>query len=365
MTASPVLAYLDQHVSRLYQDTRDPLGVDGTTRYMRLHVLHLTAATYDSLGQLERYPYTRSEVLDFILKCFNKEDRLFGPYPGADGHVNYTFYCLQLCLTLGLVDEVLGHRVGERTIGEILYESVLALAQDDGIVYGDQVQKEVDNRFQFSFCAILYVLREKIHFQVDTAVIDRVKRNILSAFSNDAFAAAPYMELHAANTYCALCALYVIKLLGNAESFALDHQQLSGLRLGLLKLQTASGGFCGRPEKQPDSCYSQWIGQSLRILDEIEPAHQVHPSVYQNLTNFILECQDTQDGGFSDMPDDEADTWHSHFALNFLCAYDDCTRHANEISGVVNKLGLKVVDPVWDVCVDKLERERITGLWRQ
>lgn len=134
------------------------------------------------------------------------------------------------------------------------------------------------------------MLCKKCGFPADLAVVARVKRNILSALANDAFAAAPYMELHAANTYCALCALYVIRLLEGSESFALDHQQLAGLRLGLLKLQTASGGFCGRPEKQPDSCYSQWIGQSLRILDELEPAHRVHHSVYQNLTNFILEC---------------------------------------------------------------------------
>lgn len=94
MTTSPVLSYLEQHMSSLYRDTRDPKGTDGTANYMRLHVLHLTAATYDSLGQLERYPYTREEVRDFVLSCFNVADGLFGPYPGADGHVNYTFYCL-------------------------------------------------------------------------------------------------------------------------------------------------------------------------------------------------------------------------------------------------------------------------------
>lgn len=364
MTESPILAYLDQHMAHLYEQTRDPRQVDGTANYMRLHSLHLTAATYDCLGQLERYPYSREEVRDFVVSCFNAGDGLFGPYPGADGHVNYSFYCMQLCITFDLLDEVLDSRVGEKTIAEVLYSAILALVQENGIVYGDQNQKEIDNRFQFSFCAIAYVLKQKRHLEVGSGVIRRVRDNILSAFSHDAFAAAPYMELHAANTYCALCALYVIKLLDSDESFALDHQQLSGLRLGLLKLQTASGGFCGRPEKLPDSCYSQWIGQSLRILDELEPAHQVHPSVYENLKNFILECQDTQDGGFSDRPDDEADTWHSHFALAFLCAYDDCARHQNESSGLVNKMGLKVIDPVWDVCLDKLEKQQIVGLWK-
>lgn len=147
MVTSPVLAYLEQHVGRLYKDTRDPDGVDGTTGYMRLHVLHLTATTYDCLGQLERFPYTRAEVRDFVLSCFSETDGLFGPYPGSDGHVNYTFYCLQLCTTFGLLDEVLKHKVGEKTIGERVLAATLALAQEDGVVYGDQNQREVDNRF--------------------------------------------------------------------------------------------------------------------------------------------------------------------------------------------------------------------------
>lgn len=82
-------------------------------------------------------------------------------------------------------------------------------------------------------------------------------------------------------------------------------------RLGwwLCERQLPSGGLNGRPEKLPDVCYSWWVLSSLTILGKL---HWIDKN---KLLEFVLACQDTDTGGFSDRPGDMVDPFHTLFGL--------------------------------------------------
>jgi geranylgeranyl transferase type-1 subunit beta len=55
-------------------------------------------------------------------------------------------------------------------------------------------------------------------------------------------------------------------------------------------------GFQGRPNKDPDSCYSWWIGASLHLLGVGAFIHG--PSLF----DFLMTCQHDMYGGFAKLP---------------------------------------------------------------
>merc|ERR1711862_189967 len=80
----------------------------------------------------------------------------------------------------------------------------------------------------------------------------------------------------------------------------------------LSERQCDSCGLNGRPEKQADVCYSWWILSSLSILDRMEWINQ------SKLVHFILKCQDDEDGGIADRPNNVGDAYHSFFGISGL-----------------------------------------------
>jgi prenyltransferase beta subunit len=92
-------------------------------------------------------------------------------------------------------------------------------------------------------------------------------------------------------------------------SGALHHIDADVLGWWLCERQCDSGGLNGRPEKQADVCYSWWILSSLSILQRV-------PWISADkLTQFILACQDREDGGISDRPGNTADVYHTFFGI--------------------------------------------------
>jgi geranylgeranyl transferase type-1 subunit beta len=66
-------------------------------------------------------------------------------------------------------------------------------------------------------------------------------------------------------TYTALAALYLVP-----ESYfsgpRLTEQERQKTIRWLLSIQDSSGGFRGRTNKEPDTCYGFWCGASLKVL---------------------------------------------------------------------------------------------------
>lgn len=74
--------------------------------------------------------------------------------------------------------------------------------------------------------------------------------------------------------------------------------------------------LAGRPEKLPDVCYSWWVLASIKMIGKLHWISKVHhvtspvtpsdifPHTQEKLTKFILACQDSETGGFTDRPGD-------------------------------------------------------------
>lgn len=62
----------------------------------------------------------------------------------------------------------------------------------------------------------------------------------------------------------------------------------------------------------PDVCYSWWVLSSLTILGRL---HWISENA---LKQFILSCQDSESGGFSDRPGNIPDPFHTLFGIAAL-----------------------------------------------
>lgn len=68
-------------------------------------------------------------------------------------------------------------------------------------------------------------------------------------------------------------------------------------------------GFQGRPNKPVDTCYSFWIGASLKILNAFDLTD------YAANRSYILETQDNVVGGFAKWPHSTTDPFHTYLGL--------------------------------------------------
>ncbi|KAL6135301.1 hypothetical protein ACLB2K_067529 [Fragaria x ananassa] len=104
----------------------------------------------------------------------------------------------------------------------------------------------------------------------------------------------------------------------------------------LCERQVKAGGLNGRPEKLPDVCYSWWVLSSLIMID------RVHWIDKEKLAEFILDCQDIENGGISDRPDDACDAYHTYFGVAGL--------------SLLEYPGVKPIDPAYALPVDVVNR---------
>ncbi len=72
-----------------------------------------------------------------------------------------------------------------------------------------------------------------------------------------------------------------------------------------------AGGMQGRPNKAEDTCYSYWIGGTLRLLG------QDHLLQHEELRAFVMKCQ-TNMGGFGKVIGAFPDVLHSFYSLAYL-----------------------------------------------
>ncbi|CAN6458126.1 unnamed protein product [Victoria cruziana] len=117
---------------------------------------------------------------------------------------------------------------------------------------------------------------------------------------------------------------------------AMNHIKKDLLGWWLCERQVKSGGLNGRPEKLPDVCYSWWILSSLTMMNK------VHWIEKDRLASFILDCQDKENGGISDRPDDAVDVFHTFFGVSGL--------------SLLEYPGLKAIDPAYALPVPVVNR---------
>lgn len=242
---------------------------------------------------------------------------------------------------------------------------VKSLSQDDGSFFGDK-WGEVDTRF--SYCALsILSLTGQLHsgiidlkkavlfierFLISCCVILYVLITSVITYScrnfDGGFGAVPGAESHAGQIFCCVGALSIAGALS-----AVDENLLGWW---LSERQCDSGGLNGRPEKQPDVCYSWWILSTLSILGRTSWID------CGKLSEFILRCQDDSDGGISDRPDNMADVFHTFFGICGLSLmnYFEQEESGGEGVGAVGR-AYRPVDPTYALPVDVIQRLGVTS----
>lgn len=157
-----------------------------------------------------------------------------------------TFAALNLLLTLE--DDL------SRLDKEAILTSLGELQQPDGSFTATNQDFENDVRFLYSVCCICYVLNDWSKIDVDRAC--RFLTNCLTY--EGAFGQNPGSEAHGGSTFCSVASLYLMNKLD-----ILDERQIKKLREWCLNRQTT--GFNGRVNKPWDTCYSFWIGSTLKV----------------------------------------------------------------------------------------------------
>lgn len=162
--------------------------------------------------------------------------------------------------------------------------------------------------------------------------IDKAVSFIASCANFDGgYGSKPEAESHSGQIFTCLAALSIVK--------RLDLVDKEKLGRWLSERQLPGGGLNGRPEKTQDVCYSWWVLSSLAMID------RTHWIDRDALIRFILNCQDTDAGGFSDEPGNMTDVFHTCFGLTGL--------------SLLGYQGLEEVDPVY--CLPKPVIQRTLG----
>ncbi|XP_041001127.1 geranylgeranyl transferase type-2 subunit beta 1-like isoform X1 [Juglans microcarpa x Juglans regia] len=279
--------------------------------YLRMNGAYWGLTTLDLLGKLDAVDV--DEVVSWIMKC-QHESGGFGGNIGHDPHILYTLSAVQV---LALFDKLNVLDVEKVT------NYIAGLQNEDGSFSGDE-WGEVDTRFSYIAICCLSILHHLNKINVEKAV-----SYIVSCKNLDGgFGCTPGGESHAGQIFCCVGAL--------AITGSLHHIDKDLLGWWLCERQVKAGGLNGRPEKLPDVCYSWWVLSSLIMID------RVHWISKEKLVKFILDCQDTENGGISDRPDDAVDVYHTYFGVAGL--------------SLLEYPGLKAIDPAYALPVDVINR---------
>ncbi|XP_024542190.1 geranylgeranyl transferase type-1 subunit beta isoform X1 [Selaginella moellendorffii] len=289
----------------------DYLGQECNT----LSLAYFAISALDILNALNQIP--TGEIVDWVyslqvlplkeLDEYAEKDLRFGflgsrsTYVSRDGvessydggHLAMTYSALAILKILG--DDY------SRVSRNAIVRSMRSLQQPDGRFTPVHLGAERDSRFLFCAAAICTFLQDWSGMDVPLAC-----DYIAKCQSYDGgFGLCPGLEAHGGATYCALAAL---KLIGQSAEKGITGIDFPLLTSWLLQRQAVTGGFQGRINKAPDTCYAFWVGASLVFLGAYELCDR------EALRLSLLSCQ-SEKGGFSKYPHDDADMLHSYYGV--------------------------------------------------
>jgi geranylgeranyl transferase type-1 subunit beta len=283
----------------------------------------------------ENHGVSKSAIVDWILSLQNPNDGGFQSAPYGTGeyycqsHVAMT-YCALCCLqTLmrGDPEDIIVMKIEEgnatttttttttrRRRRKITTDFLPKLQLPNGAFRCTVAPSDCDMRFVYCACSICYMLND--WDGVDT---HRTVEYIQRCRSYDgSIGMVPGMEGHGGSTFCAVASLVLMDKLNDV----IDLKWKNDLIYWCVQRQqqpphdggTTGGGMQGRPNKLEDTCYSYWVGATLRLLGHKETL------LDENLlTGYVLNRQFQPTGGFckaqgSPFPD----LLHSFYSLAWL-----------------------------------------------
>ncbi|KAL6869651.1 Rab geranylgeranyltransferase [Amphichorda felina] len=290
------------------------------TEHLRLNGVYWGLTALHLLGHPDALP--RQETIDFVLSC-QHENGGFGAAPGHDAHMLSTVSAVQILAMVDGFEDLEARGKGKAQVGKFIADLQI---RETGTFCGDEWGEE-DTRFLYGALNALSLLGLLSLVDADKAI------SYVAACANfdGGYGVRPGAESHSGQIFTCVAAL--------AIAGRLDLVDVEKLGQWLSERQVPCGGLNGRPEKQEDVCYSWWVLSSLAIIG------RDHWIDREGLINFILRCQDTENGGISDRPGDMVDVWHTCFGTAglSLLGYPD----------------MEAVDPVY--CMPKNIVKRYVG----
>lgn len=184
-----------------------------------------------------------------------------------------------------------------------IIQALSHLQLEDGSFQCIAVGSEHDMRFLYCAAAICYMLNDWSGMDMDQAC-----QYIRDCKSFDgALALIPGQEGHGGSTFTGIASLVLM----NRLSDVVDEDWQRELMHWCLSRQV--GGMQGRPNKAEDTCYSYWIGGTLRLL----PNHSDAMLNHDALCEFVFQCQAPM-GGFGKIICAPPDVLHSYYSLAYL-----------------------------------------------
>ena len=74
-------------------------------------------------------------------------------------------------------------------------------------------------------------------------------------------------------------------------------------------------GFNGRPDKKDDTCYTFWVGATLKLLNDDKEETSFANAEILHCLDFVLSTQDGITGGLAKWPELSPDPLHTYLGL--------------------------------------------------
>lgn len=272
------------------------VGMDNS----KMMLLYFVISGLDILDGLKNVKIPTQTIIDWIYsqQCFTNEYGGFkgGPFLGFpfhksellleissnnyldQGHLVLTYSAL---LSLKILGDDFSRVRKEKLLGYLK-----KCQKEDGSFQATIDSLEADLRFLYSAAVISFLLGDFSAINIEKAL-----KFIFNCQNNDgAFGLRPFEESHSGATYCALASLVLFKKIDEIPNKTKLIEFLVNRQVPWepSREKGCIGGFQGRINKYPDSCYSFWNGASLKILgfESFINKESVKP--------YILNCQNTQ-----------------------------------------------------------------------
>jgi geranylgeranyl transferase type-1 subunit beta len=204
----------------------------------------------------------------------------------------------------------------------------------DGSFSCIQAGSESDLRFLYCACAISHMMNDWSSVNQDLAV-DFIKA--CRSFDGG-IAVLPGQEGHGGGAFCGVASLQLMNKLDDTS--VVDKAWRKDLIRWCVHRQVL--GMQGRPNKAQDTCYSYWIGGTLRLLGKDELLQ------HKELQAFVMKCQ-TKMGGFSKVLEAYPDLLHSYYSLSYLSLSQT---HFRDVEGY-EPMGLKELNCTLGIGMDR------------
>ncbi|XP_069082602.1 geranylgeranyl transferase type-1 subunit beta isoform X2 [Pleurodeles waltl] len=222
---------------------------------------------------------------------FNPSKNPSVAHPYDSGHIAMTYTALSSLVILG--DDL------SRVNKEACLAGVRALQLEDGSFSAVLQGSENDMRFVYCASCICYMLNNWSGMDKKKAI-----NYIRKSMSYDSgLAQGAGLESHGGSTFCGIASLC---LMGKLEE-VFSEKELNRIRRWCIMRQ--QNGFHGRPNKPVDTCYSFWVGATLKLLNIFKYINM------EKNRNYIMSTQDRLVGGFAKWPDSHPDALHAYFGI--------------------------------------------------